>query len=263
MRKKVIVGLVLVLVFCLAGAFAASPVSAAYKQTHTRAAAHVRGKILLEVEGLGEAWYIEPVDGLRYYLGRPQDAFDIMRGLGLGATHENIQKIPSPVHRHGSLEFARRFSGRILIDVDRYGEAWYINPADLQGYYLGRPDDAFDIMRSTGLGARTDYIRNISPNVQITGIFYDGIWAREADEFVDIHNFGRMDVGMRDWNLKDEEGHTFVFPDVTLHRRENIRIYTGTGKYKFDYNWPIWNNNGDIAFLRASTGALVDSYNYY
>lgn len=38
-----------------------------------------KGRILLQVEGNGEAWYVSPGDGKRYFLGRPADAFRIMR----------------------------------------------------------------------------------------------------------------------------------------------------------------------------------------
>ena len=40
-----------------------------------------KGKILLQVEGNGEAWYVNPGDGKRYFLGRPADAFRIMRDI--------------------------------------------------------------------------------------------------------------------------------------------------------------------------------------
>ncbi len=41
------------------------------------------GKILLQVENNGEAWYLEPVTKQRAFLGRPADAFRVMRELGL------------------------------------------------------------------------------------------------------------------------------------------------------------------------------------
>ncbi len=47
---------------------------------------------------------------------------------------------------------AQQLSGTILLDVERHGEAWYVNPANLRRYYLGRPNDAFRIMRELGLG---------------------------------------------------------------------------------------------------------------
>lgn len=46
-----------------------------------------KGGILLQVEGRGEAWYINPADGKRYFLARAADAFSIMRKLGLGVTN--------------------------------------------------------------------------------------------------------------------------------------------------------------------------------
>lgn len=48
------------------------------------------GKILLQVENKGEAWYVNPEDGLRYFLGRPADAFRVMRDLGLGISEDDF-----------------------------------------------------------------------------------------------------------------------------------------------------------------------------
>ena len=36
-----------------------------------------------------------PVDNKRYFLGRPNDAFAIMRAFGLGITNANLSKIPA------------------------------------------------------------------------------------------------------------------------------------------------------------------------
>jgi hypothetical protein len=52
------------------------------------------GRILLQVQSNGEAWYINPVDLKRYYLGRPADAFYIMRYFGLGITNYDLNQIP-------------------------------------------------------------------------------------------------------------------------------------------------------------------------
>ena len=51
------------------------------------------GKILINVEKNGEAYYINPQDRKAYFLGRPADAFEVMKRLGLGITNENIRKI--------------------------------------------------------------------------------------------------------------------------------------------------------------------------
>lgn len=111
------------------------------------------GQILLNVESHGEAWYVYPEDNKRYYLGRPADAFKIMRELGLGIDEIDFQKIAqSGMSISGDLELAKRLSGKIVLQVEKNGEAWYIYPDDLKKYYLGRPADAFKIMRELGLG---------------------------------------------------------------------------------------------------------------
>lgn len=101
------------------------------------------GYIFLAVEKNGEAYYYYPVDKKGYYLGRPADAFNIMRTLGLGATHDFITN---------TSYFPTSVVGKILLDVESHGEAYYIYPKDRKKYYLGRPDDAFAVMRNLGLG---------------------------------------------------------------------------------------------------------------
>lgn len=114
----------------------------------------MKGKILLQVEQNGEGWYVNPDNQKKYYLGRPADAFSIMRNLGLGVKHSELTS-----YLNG--KFPGRLSGKILLDVEQNGEAYYINPNDLKGYYLNRPDDAFRIMRELGLGITNTDIRKI------------------------------------------------------------------------------------------------------
>jgi hypothetical protein len=64
------------------------PIDQEFTATH-------QGRIFLQVENKGEAWYVNPVDDLRYFLGRPEDAFRIMKHLSLGITAEDLEKIPT------------------------------------------------------------------------------------------------------------------------------------------------------------------------
>lgn len=111
------------------------------------------GRILLDVEGKGEAWYIDPVGKERFYLGRPTDAFNLMRTMALGVSEADFQRIAQEgTSASGDRAFAKKLSGRILLRVEKNGESWYVNPVDLKKYYLGRPSDAFSVMRRLGLG---------------------------------------------------------------------------------------------------------------
>lgn len=169
-------------------------------------AQRMSGKILLQVEDNGEAWYVYPGDWHRYYLGRPADAFDIMRDLGYGITNADLQKIPvaasnlntgfidadndglssmveasfgtsdfmtdtdgdgyndyeeiffgySPTSSSRTVltdtNFARQHQGKIFLQVESHGEAWYVDTIAYNRHYLGRPADALNIMRNLGLG---------------------------------------------------------------------------------------------------------------
>lgn len=53
-----------------------------------------KGKIFLQVERHGEAWYVYPGNYKRYFLGRPLDAWQIMTSLGLGISNENLARLP-------------------------------------------------------------------------------------------------------------------------------------------------------------------------
>ncbi len=164
----------------------------------------LKGRILLKVEDKGKAYYVHPISKKSYYLGRPRDAFAIMREQGIGITNADLKKIPigltelsgddqdgdglpdmledaigtdktkpdsdgdgfddkteiengyDPLSKGKRLNydnnFARQQAGKIFLQVESRGEAWYINPTDNKRYFLGRPADAFNIMRRLSLG---------------------------------------------------------------------------------------------------------------
>ncbi len=106
-----------------------------------------RGYILLQVESHGEAWYIDPVSEKRAYMRDGSAAFNIMRGFGLGITNNNLEKL-----KNGDWGLVERLKGRIVLQVEENGEAFYIHPKDGSVHYLANGDEAYRIMRELGLG---------------------------------------------------------------------------------------------------------------
>lgn len=70
-----------------------SPTSAGVLPVDKIFANQQKGKILLQVQKNGEAWYVNPADGKRYYLGDGELAFQIMRYLSLGISNQNLNTI--------------------------------------------------------------------------------------------------------------------------------------------------------------------------
>jgi len=54
----------------------------------------VKGKVLLQTQANGEAWYVSPSDKKRYYLRDGEASFRIMKSLGTGITDSDLSKIP-------------------------------------------------------------------------------------------------------------------------------------------------------------------------
>ena len=83
------------------------------------------------------------------------------------------------------------------------------------------------------------------------------------DEWVKITNKGSSSVSLAGWKIEDKGGkHIYTFPSYTLNSGSTVTLYTGKGKdtateLYWQLNDPIWNNNGDIAYLLDNSGKLV------
>jgi len=200
--KKIILGLILIfsVVSMQGSVFAAGNLGE-----------KLSGRILLQVEGHGEAWYVNPSDKKKYFLNKPLDAFNLMKTLGVGISDENLNKIPigflEGVDADGdglsdNLEktlgtdylkldtdgdgyddqneilnnynplgsgkinidknFVEQNLGKIFLQTEKNGEAWYIDPIDQKRYFLGRPLDAFALMRKKALGITNNNLNKIN-----------------------------------------------------------------------------------------------------
>jgi hypothetical protein len=134
-----------------------SPVSSGSVSTASGSVlSRVKGRILLQVEEQGQAWYVNPSNGKRYSLGRPAEAFEVMRSVALGVSNANFNSIQN------NPSAWKQLAGKILLKTEDSGRAYYFDPTNNQLYYLGRPDDAFNIMRSRGLGITDKDLDTIS-----------------------------------------------------------------------------------------------------
>lgn len=175
------------------------------------------GKILLQVQENGEAWYLDPITEGRLYLQNGEDAYLSMRSLGLGIKNLDLSKIPignrggvnhlnyghdtdgdglsdatevsvgtdpiksdsdgdgyddrtevlnqynalGPGRSQQDVALINRLKGRILLQVESKGEAWYVNPDDGKRYFLRDGNAAYSIMRELGLGITNENLNQI------------------------------------------------------------------------------------------------------
>lgn len=127
------------------------------------------GRILLQVEEHGEAWYIHPTQYTRHYLKDGEAAYTVMRFFSLGISDADLALIPSVADTTemntsssicASNTLANRLKGNILLQVEQNGEAWYIDVEKCRRIYLRDGQAAYDVMRFLGLGiTNTDLAR--------------------------------------------------------------------------------------------------------
>lgn len=105
-------------------------------------------------------------------------------------------------------------------------------------------------------------------NIAIVSIFYDGVnGSAEPDEYVLIQNQDPKSIQIQNWTLSDVAGHVFTFPNFLIQPGQYCRIYTNiydpsTCGFSYRSGWAIWNNTGDTAYLRDSSGALISQKSY-
>lgn len=178
------------------------------------AEARLRGRILLQVEKNGEAWYVKPENGKRMYMKDGDVAYGMMRTLGLGITNADLEKIPigfesrfecldtdsdglcdkledglgtdknkadtdgdgfkdgeevkgnyNPLNNgklNYNLSLVNKLKGKILLQVESHGEAWYINPVDGKRYYMPDGPSAYQIMKFLSLGISNSNLEKIT-----------------------------------------------------------------------------------------------------
>jgi hypothetical protein len=166
-------------------------------------ATRLKGRILLQVQQHGEAWYVRPEDSKRYYLKDGSTAYQLMRSFGLGVSNADLNKIPvgfedrlkdtdtdhdglsdqledalgtkkdnpdsdgdghldgdevrngysplGPEKIQFNSIFINGVKGKILLQVESHGEAWYVTQEGYR-YYLKDGQAAYQIMRYLSLG---------------------------------------------------------------------------------------------------------------
>ncbi|HII90846.1 MAG TPA: MBL fold metallo-hydrolase [Methanosarcina sp.] len=115
------------------------------------------------------------------------------------------------------------------------------------GAYTSSTDSTTEESETPGSAKSTVYVSDL--NLQ--------------DEWVQISNTGSSPVSLNGWKIEDEGNkHTYTFQSYTLNAGTTVTVFTGKGtnsatKLYWQLDRPIWNNNGDTAYLYANSGKLI------
>lgn len=111
---------------------------------NVQAASNLSGRILLQVQDRGQAWYVSPTNSQRQEINSNDESFRNLIKLGLGVSNRDFLAIQKSA--------PSRLLGRILIKVEDKGQAYYLNPVDKKLYALRQASDLVDLIKKFGLG---------------------------------------------------------------------------------------------------------------
>ncbi len=121
------------------------------------------------------------------------------------------------------------------------------------------------VFLATGISSAEDTDAGIEEKVEaVYGVAITN--ASWVDEWVEISNLGESAQDMTGWTLKDEQDHTYDFPDdFVIASGGAVMVHTGVGDDSAtDLYWnmgnPIWNNADDVATLMDGEGKVVSQY---
>lgn len=120
---------------------------------NAQAASNLSGRILLQVQDRGQAWYVSPANSQRYEINSSNESFRNLIKLGLGISNKDFLAIQKSA--------PSRLLGRVLIKVEDKGQAYYLNPLDKKLYPLQQASDLANLIKKLGLGITNNNLAKI------------------------------------------------------------------------------------------------------
>jgi hypothetical protein len=119
------------------------PVQTAAATTQSLAS-QLSGKILLQVQDKGQAWYVNPANQKRYSLGSPSNAIMVMSQLAVGVTNATFDS-------YGGVA-PSSLAGKFIIKPEDHGKLYYVVPTTRNIIYINGAAGAANIMNTYGVG---------------------------------------------------------------------------------------------------------------
>jgi hypothetical protein len=118
----------------------------------------VAGKIVIQVEANGEAWYVSPTTKQRTYLNGANTAYKVMGEMSTGISNADFNAI----NTGNAADVPARVVGKFLLKVEDKGKLYYVNPTDKKIIMVSSPADATNVIKTTGLGISNSDINKIT-----------------------------------------------------------------------------------------------------
>jgi hypothetical protein len=120
----------------------------------TNLATTLAGRIVIQTQAQGQAWYIDPVSKKRIFLDGPTTAYNTMIANALGISNADFANLSTTVPSN--------VKGRFIIKTEDHGKLYYVNPVNNSITYIGSPSDAQMLIKTVGLGITNSDLSTIA-----------------------------------------------------------------------------------------------------
>lgn len=101
----------------------------------------------------------------------------------------------------------------------------------------------------------------------IVSVFANPTANDEAGEYVEIRNDDTHDIQVKGWTLSDDDNRRYTFPSFVMSAGRTCRVFTDESStfwcgFNFDSSTDVWDNTGECAYLRDSTGKEISKKCY-
>lgn len=130
------------------------PVQTVAATTQVSLGQQLAGRIVIQVESNGAAWYVKPDTYTRVSLGTPANAFAVMSGMAVGINNADYNSYGGVV--------PAKLAGKFVIKVEDHGKIYYADPVSKTFIQVVGPTGAANLIKAVGLGITNANIAKIA-----------------------------------------------------------------------------------------------------
>lgn len=107
-------------------------------------------------------WYIDEMSGEKYHLKDGVSVTRLLQKFGQGIHDKDLQKLATSTESTNiDYQLVNKYQGKFLIQVDKAGEAWYLNPLDDLLYRVENGTEGLQQLKYLALDISTTKLKSI------------------------------------------------------------------------------------------------------